>query len=79
MQVDTVTRLDDDQAGAVTALAEAATAADGVGPLSEHVLLHVRNGSAADAGGHSPAHLLVTTRGGSWATPTSTPTSRPRA
>ena len=63
MQVDAVARLDDAQAGAVAALAEAATVADGVSPLSEHVLLHVRNGSAADEDGHSPAHLLAHDQG----------------
>ena len=59
MQVDGVGRLDDGPAAAVAALAQAATAADGVAPLSEHVLLHVRNGSAADEDGGSPAHLLA--------------------
>jgi mycothiol synthase len=63
MQVDAVTRLDDAQARAVAVLAEAATVADGVSPLSEHVLLHVRNGSAADEDGHSPAHLLAQDQG----------------
>ena len=48
-----------DRSAAVAALAQAATAADGVAPLSEHVLLHVRNGAAADEDGGSPAHLLA--------------------
>src|SRR5690349_3334792 len=59
MHVDSVVRLDDAQASSVAALAQAATDADGAGPLSEHVLLHVRHGSAADEDGHSPAHLLA--------------------
>ena len=59
MQVDAVGRLDDGQSAAVAALAQAATAADGVAPLSEHVLLHVRSGATADEVGGSPAHLLA--------------------
>src|SRR3954470_2657826 len=59
MQVDGVGRLDDGQAAAVAALAQAATAADGVAPLSEHVLLHVRSGSASDEDGGSAAHFLA--------------------
>ncbi|MFB4317521.1 mycothiol synthase [Actinomadura sp. 21ATH] len=47
-------RLTESEIAAVLALAEAATAADGVGPLSEHALLRLRNGghglTAADAG-----------------------------
>src|SRR5689334_1149759 len=59
MQVDAVGRLDEEQSAAVAALAQAATAADGVAPLSEHVLLHVRSGDATDDVGSSPAHLLA--------------------
>ena len=54
-----MSRLDDGQSAAVAALAQAATAADGVAPLSEHVLLHVRNGSVSDEDGGSAAHLLA--------------------
>jgi mycothiol synthase len=59
MHVDAVGRLDEEQSAAVAALAQAATAADGVAPLSEHVLLHVRSGTATDDVGSSPAHLLA--------------------
>jgi mycothiol synthase len=59
MQLAGVGRLDDGQAAAVAALAQAAAATDGVVPLSEHVLLHVRSGSATDEDGGSPAHLLA--------------------
>jgi mycothiol synthase len=59
MQVDGVGRLDDGQSAAVAALAQEATAADGVAPLSEHVLLHVRSGSASDEDGSAPAHFLA--------------------
>ena len=59
MHLDTVGRLDGEQAAAIAALAQAATAADGVAPLSEHVLLHVRNGAAGDEDGGSPAHFLA--------------------
>ena len=37
-------RLDEEQAGAVLKLAAAATHSDGVAPLSEHVMLHLRYG-----------------------------------
>jgi mycothiol synthase len=37
-------RLSGDEVAAVTRLVEAATAADGVRPLSEHVMLHLRHG-----------------------------------
>ncbi|MEW2358876.1 mycothiol synthase [Spirillospora sp. NPDC029432] len=47
-------RLTESEIAAVLALAEAAAAADGVGPLSEHALLRLRNGghglTIADAG-----------------------------
>jgi mycothiol synthase len=59
MQVSAVGRLDDGQSADVAALAQAATAVDGVGPLSEHVLLHVRSGSASDEDGGSAAHFLA--------------------
>ena len=43
MRVDGHFQLDDDQSRAVVALARRAAQADGVTPLSEHVLLHVRH------------------------------------
>ena len=42
--VEVVGPLDADEVRAVSALAEAATEADGVRPLSEHVMLHLRYG-----------------------------------
>lgn len=39
-----LSRLDDDEIAAVTLLVERATEADGVRPLSEHVMLHLRDG-----------------------------------
>ncbi|MGZ4601682.1 MAG: mycothiol synthase [Oryzihumus sp.] len=45
MRVDGLFQLDDDQSHAVLSLARRATTADGVTPLSEHVLLHVRHSS----------------------------------
>jgi mycothiol synthase len=42
-------RLSPDQVRAVVALVEAATDADGVNPLSEHVLLHLKHGGDAPA------------------------------
>src|SRR3954466_10126809 len=59
MHVSAVGRLDDGQSAEVVALAQAATTVDGVGPLSEHVLLHVRSGSASDEDGGSAAHFLA--------------------
>src|SRR3954470_8127885 len=59
MQTDAAVRLDDEQAAAIAALAQRAAAVDGVGPLSEHVLLHVRSGSASDEDGGTPAHFLA--------------------
>jgi mycothiol synthase len=59
MQTDAAVRLDDEQAAAIAALAQTAAAVDGVGPLSEHVLLHVRSGSASDEDGGTPAHFLA--------------------
>ena len=45
MRVDGFFQLDDDQSRAVVALAQRAARTDGVTPLSEHVLLHVRHSS----------------------------------
>ena len=45
MRVDGLFKLDDDQSHAVLSLARRATTTDGVTPLSEHVLLHVRHSS----------------------------------
>src|SRR3954451_12937272 len=59
MQTDAAVRLDDKQAAAIAALAQTAAAVDGGGPLSEHVLLHVRSGSASDEDGGTPAHFLT--------------------
>lgn len=44
VQVEVVGRLDPDEVHAVSLLVEAATEADGVRPLSEHVMLHLRYG-----------------------------------
>ena len=41
-------RLDDAEVDAVSALVERVTAADGIAPLSEHVLLHLRHGGDSD-------------------------------
>ncbi|MBX6384092.1 MAG: mycothiol synthase [Microbispora sp.] len=49
VRVEITERLDDDQVAAVLALAEAAAAADGVGPLNEHVMLQVRHGGGPGA------------------------------
>ena len=46
--VGTDTDADDRAAGFFLSIGLAAAAVDGVGPLSEHVLLHVRSGSAGD-------------------------------
>jgi mycothiol synthase len=43
-QTEVLGRLDPDEVRAVSALVEAATEADGVRPLSEHVMLHLRYG-----------------------------------
>lgn len=42
------THLDPDQVSAVLSLVHAATESDGVGPLSEHVVLHLRTGGDRD-------------------------------
>ena len=56
-RVETSERLSADDLAAVTHLVEAATEADGLHPLSEHVLLHLR------LGGEGPArHLLAFAR-----------------
>ena len=47
--IDTRARLDADDVRAVTALVDAVTANDGVRPLSEHVMLHLRYGGDAPA------------------------------
>ena len=52
-RVDVVGRLTPDQIEAVTQVVDEATEADGVGPLSEHVLLHLRYG------GDEPARNLL--------------------
>ncbi len=52
-RVEVVGRLDADEVRAVSALAEAATEEDGVGPLSEHVMLHLRYG------GDEPARNIM--------------------
>lgn len=58
-RVETSERLGADDLAAVTQLVEAATEADGLHPLSEHVLLHLR------LGGEGPArHLLAFARDG---------------
>lgn len=44
MQVEVLGRLDTEEVRAVSALVESATEADGVRPLSEHVMLHLRYG-----------------------------------
>jgi len=44
VQVEVVGRLDAEEVRAVSALVESATEADGVRPLSEHVMLHLRYG-----------------------------------
>ena len=41
-RVEVVGQLSEDEVRAVAALVEAATEADGVRPLSEHVMLHLR-------------------------------------
>jgi mycothiol synthase len=46
-------RLDNDEVRAVTSLVDAVTANDGVRPLSEHVMLHLRYG------GDAPAHNFL--------------------
>ncbi len=54
VRVETTDRLEASDLDAVTALVEAVTEADGLHPLSEHVMLHLR------LGGEGPArHLLV--------------------
>jgi mycothiol synthase len=69
--VHTVGRLSASEADQILALADAAAAADGVYPLSEDVVLRVRDAVApagagvADAsGGSAPVHLLVKTDDG---------------
>jgi mycothiol synthase len=60
--VDNLRRLDDATLAQVQAIIEAATAADGVRPLSEHVMLHLRHGGDADTRhvlAHSPDGALV--------------------
>jgi mycothiol synthase len=55
-------RLDPAEIAAVTALVDAATLADGVRPLSEHVMLHLRYGGDEPARNlllHSADHALV--------------------
>ncbi len=52
-QVEVLGRLDSDEVRAVSALVEAATEADGVRPLSEHVMLHLRYG------GDSPVRSVL--------------------
>jgi mycothiol synthase len=55
-RVETTDRLGPSDLDAVSRLVEAATEADGLHPLSEHVMLHLR------FGGEGPArHLLVFT------------------
>lgn len=54
LHVEVLTRLDADETAAVTLLAERATEADGVRPLSEHSSLHLRHGG--DVGIH---HVLA--------------------
>lgn len=53
-QLDVSARLDPDDIAAVLELLDAVTDADGVRPLSEHVMLHLRYGGDADA-----RHLLA--------------------
>jgi mycothiol synthase len=48
-QVCVIDHVPADEAAAVIGLASAAASADGVGPLSEHVLLHVKHGGDAQA------------------------------
>jgi mycothiol synthase len=52
-RLEAVGRLTPDQVTAITALVEEASEADGVGPLSEHVMLHLRYG------GDQPARNLL--------------------
>jgi len=52
-------RLDEAQVAEVAALVDAVTEADGVRPLSEHVMLHLRHGGDADV-----RHVLATDSGG---------------
>jgi mycothiol synthase len=56
--IDRRDRLDADDVRAVTALVDAVTANDGVRPLSEHVMLHLRYG------GDTPAHNFLLRDGG---------------
>jgi mycothiol synthase len=52
-RLEAVGRLTPDQVAAITTLVDEATEADGVGPLSEHVMLHLRYG------GDQPARNLL--------------------
>ncbi len=54
-ETSTLARLDPQQTTDVLALVAAASQADGTGPLSEHVLLHLRHGGDADS-----RHVLLT-------------------
>jgi hypothetical protein len=66
--------LDENTAGELRALLEAATATDHTAPVSENVLLALRRDL-----GSSAAHLLATDPSGAWsATPTWMPPTRPR-
>ena len=49
-------RLDDAEVDSVTRLVERVTAADGIRPLSEHVVLHLRYGGDSDVR-HVLAHV----------------------
>ena len=49
ISISVVRQLNEADAAAIQALAETATEADGVGPLSEHVRLHLKYGGDADA------------------------------
>ena len=69
--VEVVGPLDADEVRAVSALAEAATEADGVRPLSEHVMLHLRYG-----GDERVRNVLAWQGGPGWPTPTSTSPTR---
>jgi mycothiol synthase len=59
----TTGRLTDAQVSAVLSLAEGAAAADGVAPLSEHVLLHLRYHGADAPPGPQAADFLLTVDG----------------
>ncbi len=59
VQIDVSSRLTPADVGAVTALVDAVTDADGVRPLSEHVMLHLRYGGDPEA-----MHLLARSSSG---------------